>query len=416
MKNAAPLSHNRPILAALAGSILLASLGISIATVALPTLAQAFSASVEQVQWVMLAYLLAVTLAIVGAGRMGDLHGQRRVLLGGLVLFTLASAACTLAPDLGWLIAARAAQGLGAAVLMALPLSIAKGLVTKQRLGSAMGLLGSMSAIGTALGPSVGGVLIGALGWRWAFALLTILGLGLLALAWSALPLALPLARPGGSAARAPLALGLLRDRAVATPLATNLLVGAIMMSTLVVGPFFLAFGLGLDAAQTGLVMAAGPVTAALSGVPAGRITDRFGAPGSLRAGLALATAGLCGFALLPAVMGVPGYVLALMLVTPGFALFMAANNTGVMLDAPEAHKGMLSGLLGLSRNLGFMLGAALLPLLFAWLLGADGLAHSSRQAMDQAFAATFLAAAGLCLLALVLAMTRQGAPHCDRP
>lgn len=415
MKNATPLFHNRPVMAALAGAILLASLGISIATVALPTLARDFSASVEQVQWVMLAYLLAVTLAIVGAGRMGDLHGQRRVLLAGLGLFTLASAACALAPDLGWLIAGRAAQGLGAAVLMALPLSIAKGLVAKERLGNAMGLLGSMSAIGTALGPSVGGVLIGALGWRWAFALLTLLGLGLLALAWAALPIARPLAKPGGGAARAPLALGLLRDRGVATPLAMNLIVGAIMMSTLVVGPFFLAFGLGLDAAQTGLVMAAGPVAAALSGVPAGRITDRFGAPGSLRAGLALATAGLCAFALLPAVMGVAGYVLALMLVTPGFALFMAANNTGVMMAAPEAHKGMLSGLLGLSRNLGLMLGAALLPLLFAWLLGAGGLSHSSRQAMDQAFATTFLAAAGLCLLTLLLAWTRPGARR-DQP
>ncbi len=115
MKNATPLPHNRLVLATLASAILLASLGISIATVALPTLARAFSASVAQVQWVMLAYLLAVTLAIVSAGRMGDLHGHRRVLLAGIVLFTLASAAAALAPGLGWLIAARAAQGLGAA-------------------------------------------------------------------------------------------------------------------------------------------------------------------------------------------------------------------------------------------------------------------------------------------------------------
>lgn len=406
MKNATPLPHNRLVLATLASAILLASLGISIATVALPTLARAFSASVAQVQWVMLAYLLAVTLAIVSAGRMGDLHGHRRVLLAGIVLFTLASAAAALAPGLGWLIAARAAQGLGAATLMALPLSLAKGLIAKDRMGAAMGLLGTMSAIGTALGPSVGGLLIGALGWRSAFALLTMLGAGLLLLALKALAGTKDRAR----ATRAPLALGLLRDRAVATPLAMNLLVGAVMMATLVVGPFFLAFGLGLTEAQTGLVMATGPVAAALSGVPAGRITDRIGAQASLRAGLALAAAGLCGFALLPAAIGVPGYMLALVLVTPGFQLFMAGNNTAVMRAAPEAHKGLLSGLLGLSRNLGFMLGASLLPLLFAALLGADGLAHSSRQAMEQAFATTFLATAGLCLLSLLLALRRQAA------
>lgn len=411
MKNAVPLPHNRRVLATLASAILLASLGISIATVALPTLARAFGAGVAQVQWVMLAYLLAVTLAIVLAGRMGDLHGHRRMLAAGIALFTLASAAAALAPGLGWLIAARAAQGLGAATLMALPLSLAKDLVAKERMGAAMGLLGTMSAIGTALGPSVGGLLIGALGWRSAFALLTVLGAGLLMLALKALPAAKDSAR----ATRAPLALGLLHDRAVATPLAMNLLVGAVMMSTLVVGPFFLAFGLGLSEAHTGLVMATGPVAAALSGLPAGRLTDRFGAQASLRAGLALAAAGLCGFALLPAIIGVPGYMLALVLVTPGFQLFMAGNNTAVMRAAPEAHKGLLSGLLGLSRNLGFMLGASLLPLLFAALLGADGLVHSSRQAMDQAFATTFLASAGLCLLSLLLAL-RGNAAHHTRP
>lgn len=398
-------------MATLAGAILLASLGISIATVALPTLARAFSASVAQVQWVMLAYLLAVTLAIVSAGRMGDLHGHRRVLVAGIVLFTLASAAAALAPGLGWLIAARAAQGLGAATLMALPLSLAKDLVAQERMGAAMGLLGTMSAIGTALGPSVGGLLIGSLGWRAAFALLGVLGAGLLLLALTALAGT----KDRASAMRAPLAFGLLRDRAVAMPLAMNLLVGAVMMATLVVGPFFLAFGLGLTEAQTGLVMATGPVAAALSGVPAGRITDRIGAQASLRAGLALAAAGLCGFALLPAAIGVPGYMLALVLVTPGFQLFMAGNNTAVMRAAPEAHKGLLSGLLGLSRNLGFMLGASLLPLLFAALLGAAGLDHSSRQAMGQAFATTFLATAGLCLLSLILALRVQAAQRTRR-
>ncbi|MEG1769659.1 MAG: MFS transporter, partial [Comamonas sp.] len=205
MNNAVSLPHNRLVLTALAGSILLASLGISIATVALPTLARAFSATVEQVQGVMLAYLLAVTATIVPAGRLGDLHGHRRVLVAGTALFTLASAAAALAPGLGWLIAARVAQGLGAAVLMSLPMSLAKDLVAKDRMGAAMGLLGTMSAVGTALGPSVGGLLIGSFDWRAAFALLTVLGAGLLALAWAALPAA----KANAAAARAPLALGL---------------------------------------------------------------------------------------------------------------------------------------------------------------------------------------------------------------
>ena len=450
---------NKLVLAALAGSILLASLGISIATVALPPLARAFSADVQQVQWVVLAYLLAVTAVIVLVGRMGDLYGNRRVLVAGLVLFTFASAACALAPSLGWLITFRIGQGLGAAILMSLPMSMARGLVVKERLGTAMGVLATMSAIGTAMGPSVGGVLIGALGWRSAFTLLTLCGASLLTLVLGAIPKAKPanaasnrmdwagslwltimlicfaLSATGSRAGMAippwlllalaavallafvrielsashPLVpVALLRERAVATSLAMNLLVGAVMMSTLVVGPFFLSFGLGMSEAETGMVMAVGPIAAALSGIPAGRVTDRFGTRRTLLGGLLLATTGLCCFAVLPPLINVPGYVMALVLITPGFQLFLTANNTAVMVDASNEHRGLLSGLLGLSRNLGFMTGASVLPLVFASLLGSHGLIGNSTQAIGKAFSITFLLAAGLCVLAIALALLEK--------
>lgn len=452
---ASPAGH-RFVLAALAGAILLASLGISIATVALPTLARTFAADVQQVQWVVLAYLLAVTVAIVSAGRLGDLYGHRRVLVAGLVLFTLASAACAGSPSLGWLIASRLAQGLGGAILMSLPLSIAKGRVAKARTGAVMGLLGTMSALGTAMGPSLGGMLMGALGWRAAFASLTVCGAGVLILVLKAIPpaetrgtatggvdwagsfwlstvlLCVSLAATGSrvgidiplwlllTVACVALAafvrtervvnhplvpVVLLREQALATSLTLNLVVGAIMMATLVVGPFFLSFGLGLSEAETGLVMAVGPIAAALSGVPAGRATDRFGAERTLLAGLALAAVGLGGFAVLPGLVHVAGYILALVLITPGFQLFLAANNTAAMLGATEAHRGLVSGLLGLSRNLGFMTGASLMPLLFVSLLGEQGITGNSTQAIGHAFSITFLLAAGMCALALPLAL-----------
>ena len=109
-------------IASLALSMLLASLGISIANVALPTLAQAFTASFQEVQWVVIAYLLAVTIMIVSVGRLGDIMGHRRVLLAGIALFTLASLLCGIASTPWLLIAARVMQGLGAAILMALTL------------------------------------------------------------------------------------------------------------------------------------------------------------------------------------------------------------------------------------------------------------------------------------------------------
>ena len=156
-------------LASLSLSILLSSLGTSIANVALPTLAQAFNATFQQVQWIVLAYLLAITTLIVSVGRLGDITGRRRLLLAGIFLFTVASVLYGVAPTLWLLIAARAAQGLGAAIMMALTMAFVGETVPKAKTGSVMGLLGTMSAIGTALGPSLGGVLIAGLSWRAIF-------------------------------------------------------------------------------------------------------------------------------------------------------------------------------------------------------------------------------------------------------
>jgi MFS family permease len=148
-----------PRLAALSLAMLLPSLGTSIANVALPTLAMSFDATMAEVQWVVISYLLAVTSLIVGVGRLGDIIGRSRLLLMGIGLFAAASLACAVAPSLWVLISARAVQGLGAAVMMALTIAMVGDLVPRDQTGSAMGLLGTVSAVGTALGPSLGGVL-----------------------------------------------------------------------------------------------------------------------------------------------------------------------------------------------------------------------------------------------------------------
>ena len=163
---AGPSPNARWAVASLSFSILLASMGISIANVGLPTLAHAFGATFPAVQWVVIAYLLAITTLMVSVGRLGDLMGRKRLLLMGIWLFTVASAACGMSPWLGMLIAARAVQGLGAAVMMALTMAFVAQAVPKAKTGSAMGMLATMSAIGTALGPSLGRVLIAAVGWQ----------------------------------------------------------------------------------------------------------------------------------------------------------------------------------------------------------------------------------------------------------
>jgi MFS family permease len=400
-------------LASLSSAMLLASLGTSIVNVGLPSLAQAFSASFEQVQWVVIAYLLAITTLIVSVGRLGDLVGRRRLLLSGIALFTLASALCGLVPNLGLLIAARALQGLGAAVMMALTLAFVGETVAKDKTGGAMGLLGSMSAVGTAMGPALGGVLIGGFGWRWIFFISVPLGL----LTWLLAQRYLPEDRQGQTGradfdSLGTLLLALLRESRLSGSLAMSLLVTTVMMTTLLVGPFYLAQTLRLTAVEIGLVLSVGPLVAALAGVPAGRLVDRYGTPGMTLAGV-LGMALGCGLmSLLPETFGIGGYIAPMVVITLGYALFQTANNTAVMRDVKPDQRGVVSGLLNLSRNLGLVTGASAMGAVFALASKAVDIGTAQPQAIASGLRTTFLVALGLIVVACLIAWRRQADPR----
>jgi EmrB/QacA subfamily drug resistance transporter len=452
-----PLSV-RWALAGLSLSMLLSSLGTSIANVALPTLAQAFTASFQEVQWIVLAYLLAITTLIVAVGRLGDIIDRRRLLLGGILLFTLASLLCGVAPALWLLIAARAAQGVGAAVMMTLAMAFAGEMVPKAQTGRAMGLLGTMSAIGTALGPSLGGILIAGAGWRTIF--LVNLPLGFLAflLAYRTLPadrrgpktdragfdtmgtlllgsslaayalamtirgsfgalnLALLLAAVFGAGlflrtearAASPLIRLAMFDPALCASLAMSALVSTVMMATLVVGPFYLSGALGLDAALVGIVMSVGPLVAALTGVPAGRAADRFGAQRMTIVGHIGMAAGAFILSMMPATFGVCGYIAPIVVTTAGYALFQTANNTAVMTGIDPKQRGVISGLLNLSRNLGLITGASVMGAVFAFASATTDITTADPRAVATGMRTTFAVAALLIVVALAIAVASR--------
>jgi EmrB/QacA subfamily drug resistance transporter len=435
--------------------LLLASLGASIVNVGLPTLAAEFSASFQEVQWILLAYLLAITTLIVSVGRLGDLTGRRRLLLAGLFLFTLASFLCAVAPTLRLLVAARAMQGLAAAVMMVLTMAVIGESVPKGKIGRAMGLLGAASAVGTALGPSVGGVLIAWLGWRAIFfinvpaGLLTLLlvrhylpaderrtdatrtrfdaaGTLLLALTLAAYALAMTLGRGHfgtlniallaaaalGAAlfvvsqarASSPLIrLAMFRDPALRASLATNLLVSTVIMTTQVVGPFYLSRGLGLQTALVGVVISVGPIVAALAGVPAGRIVDRLGTQRMTLIALTGLALGATVLSMIPTTFGVCGYIACLAVMTAGYALFQAANNTAVMADVRPEQRGVISGMLNLSRNLGLITGASVMGAVFALASTTTGITEAPAEAVATGMRITFAVAAVLMLAALAI-------------
>lgn len=434
-------------LASLSLSMLMPSLDTSIANAGLPTLATAFTASFQAVQWIVLAYLLAITTLIVGVGRFGDIIGRRRLLLAGIFLFTVASVLCGVAPTLWVLIAARAAQGLGAAVMMALTLASVSETVPKEKTGSTMGLLGTMSAIGTTLGPSLGGLLIAGLGWRSIFLVNVPLGALNLLLAHRYLPvdrdkpqaerarfdhagtlvLALTLAayalamtigrgsfgalnaalllaatfgvvlfvRAEAKAASPLIRLTMFRDPALRASLAMSTLVSTVMMSTLVVGPFYLSRALGLEAALVGLVLSVGPLVAALTGVPAGGMVDRFGARRMTVAGLIGIAAGCFVLSLVPATFGIAGYVSPIVCITASYALFQAANNTAIMTDLRADQRGVVSGMLSLSRNLGLITGASVMGAIFALASATTNISLARPDAIGAGMRITFAVAMG---------------------
>jgi MFS family permease len=320
-----------------------------------------------------------------------------------------------------------------------------------------MGLLGTMSAIGTALGPSLGGFLLSGFGWRSIFlvnlplGLLTLflahhylpvdirglkadrsgfdnLGTLLLALTLSAYALAVTIGRGSFGSLNTALLLAaglggglfVLAEKRVAAPLirlamfrnpvlsaslAMSTLVATVVTTTLVVGPFYLSLALGLNSAMTGLVLSAGPLVAALTGVPAGRMADRFGAQRLSFVGLIGMAVGSFSLAMLPTTLGIPGYIVPIIVITGGYGLFQTANNTAVMIEIQPDQRGVISGILNLSRNLGRITGASAMGAVFVFASATTEIITASPEAIATGMRTTFAVAAVLIIVALAIAV-----------
>ncbi|WP_145555518.1 MFS transporter [Yersinia canariae] len=448
----------RKILLCLSLPMLLSSLATSIANVGLPTLTRTFDASFQDAQWVILAYLLAITTSAISIGRMGDIIDKRQLLKVGITLFTVASLGCAFAPSIGVLITARILQGLGAAAMMTLTLALVGETVGQEKTGRAMGMLGTVSAIGTALGPSLGGMLIAGFGWPAMFFInipFGLLALFLISRYLPASPTQLPHSHSGfdpigmillgltlalytlsmtlghgtfsahnwillGAAAlggglfiwaekraKSPLIQApLLQHPVLRAGLIISALVTTIMMSTLIVGPFYLSRALGLRTEWVGLAMSAGPIMAALSGVPAGYWVDKLGARIMVTGGLGGITVGTLLLAIIPANFGVLGYIVPVCVMTIGYAIFQAANNTQMIKSVSADRRGAVSGMLNLSRNLGLITGASVMGAVFVFASATEDIQLASAINITQGMQFTYGVAALLAVIGLGISAT----------
>ncbi|MGD0748465.1 MAG: DHA2 family efflux MFS transporter permease subunit [Acidimicrobiales bacterium] len=432
-------------------------LDASIVTVALPTLQHTFDASVGAVTWVGLSYLLVLVATVTAVGRFADMWGRKLLYVYGFVLFTLASVLCGLAPGLAALCGFRALQAVGAAMLQANSLAIIVLVMPARSLGKAIGLQGAAQALGLALGPSVGGLLLAAGGWRLIFfvnvpfglfgAVAAILlvprsqnlmarvrfdwaGLGIFFPAVVALLCAISFgAEVGWSSAaivglfvvaavlgglfvaherrdRDPMMnLGLFRNARFSTGIASGLGSYLVMFGVLLLVPFYLERAQGLGTARSGLELMAMPLAFGLVAPFAGRLADRLGARPLTVTGMAVVAVSL-------AVLGASRpptawFLVLLAAVGVGMGLFTSPNNASIMGAAPEQEAGMASGVLNMTRGIGTALGLAVTGTIF---VGAGGDAGRAGGAAHAFTVTAYVLAAVAAAAGVVSALRSNGA------
>ncbi|QUH05976.1 MFS transporter [Saccharopolyspora erythraea] len=422
--------------------------------VALPALQREFGASATRLQWTITAYLLALAVLMVAAGRLADRFGRRRMLLAGLAVFGLASAACAAAPSLGFLIGARFVQGVGGAVMQPLALAATSRTVGAEHRGWAVGLLSTGGTTLLTAGPLISGALLEVASWRWLFLVnlpvvvfafhqgrrwlvasrepdpqpVEVGSLVLLMTGMAGVVVGLTEIADWGFAAAGPVAAGLLllwllvrhelrsphpllpvalmaRNRALLASLVALFAIQFAVLGNAVYLVLFLQHGLGESAFTAGLVLALAGVFTPLLSLTTGQLTDRRGPWKLVVGGLVLATAGLCWVGMLAPRAGllvlVPG-LLAFSLSRP--AVFTPAS-TGAFTTTPAERRGLASGLVTEARQLGGLLGVSACGAVLTAVQGTDltapaRLANGFEAAMLLASAVT--AAAALAVTAVL--------------
>ena len=400
------------VTAAVGIGIFMATLDSSIVNISLPTISEGFGIGIAVAQWVSLAYLITVAALLLPAGRLADLVGRSRTYLAGMVLFTLSSLVCGMAPSAGALIAARALQALGSALIMATGMALLTDAWPPAKRGQAMGIGGITVSVGLMTGPPLGGLISGELGWRWIFYVnlpVGVIGVLLAALALRGLTetrgklksfdipgalllggfmVALCLGLTFGPTrgwretqtiallAVAPflLATFLLRQATTAQPMLSLAIfrnrtfssaAGAALISftgqfpVFLLLPFYLQGVLGYSEKATGLTIFVVPLTTALLAFPAGKLSDRVGSRWPTVA--AMAIRGSCyGLMLLfGSQMASWQILLPLFLLAFGNAAFGPANNSALMGSVPAEHRGVAASIASAMRSLGMVIGAA---------------------------------------------------------
>ncbi len=423
-----PRAARQRAMATLSIAMFLAVLDAVIANIALPSIASELAVTPAQSVWVMNAYQLAMTVALLPLSSLGDIRGYRRVYLIGLGVFTVASLACGLAGSLPMLVAARAIQGLGAAGITSVNMALVRHIYPRAQLGRGMGIMGLVVATAAVTGPSIAAAILAVAPWQYLFLLnvplgalafglavravpatpgaghrfdrasaaLNAIGLGLMFVGtdglvqsdgrfWSIAALAGGIAVFTGFVRRqlaleAPmLPLDLLRLPMFAMAVLTSVCAYICQTMAFLALPFYFQYAGGQSPIETGLLMTPWPVALMVVAPISGRLADRYPAGLLCGVGLAILAGGMLLLNGLAADAQLTTAILPMLICGIGFGLFQTPNNRAFMASAPPARSGACAGMMTTSRLTGQTIGGLIVAMVFALAgVGRNGTAHGT--------------------------------------
>ncbi|WP_426512485.1 MFS transporter [Dactylosporangium sp. McL0621] len=413
------------------GAVMVA-LDALVVAAALSTIRRDLGASIEQLEWTVNAYSLSFAMLMVTAAVAGDRWGRRRTYAAGLALFCVASAACALAPSMPALIAARAVQGAGAAVVMPLAMSLLGVAFPPERRGWAIGIFSGLTGLAVLGGPVLGGVVTEGLAWQWIFWInvpvgavaiplvyrmipesrgvvrrldpggLVLVTLAVLALVWGVVRG--PAAGWGGPEVLGALAAGVLllaafaawerrapqpmvptaffRVRSFTAGNAAGLLLTAALYGAVFFNAQYMQNVLGSGPARAGLQLLPWTATLFLVAPLAGRLVDRLGERPLAVTGLALQAAGMLWIAAVGGAASYPELIAPFVLAGCGVSMAMPATQSASIGALPREAVGIASGIYSMMRQLGGVAGVAVLSAVFTASGGYDAFAPAYGRAM----------------------------------
>lgn len=438
----------------------MSTLDSSIVNVALPTLSIEFYANLSRLQWVVTAYLLTISSLLPVFGRAADLFGRKRVYTLGFLVFTIGSTLCGLSSTLWFLVASRVLQAVGASMIMSNSFALIALMFPPSERGKALGLLGTVVAMGSLTGPALGGILIGLFGWRSIFYVNIPIGIigymaaflilpadkprvegerfdfkgavlfstGMISLllginngaewGWSSMPILLSIGAGtvllvtfyvNEKTVRHPMIdLSLFKNRPFLIGNLTGWLSFVTMFSNNILLPFYLQQVLHYKPAQVGLTMMAFPLVMAFAAPISGHLSDQFGPVKLTSSGLAIMAMGLFYCSTLSATAHFFQVIPGPMLIGLGSGLFQAPNNSSVMSSVEPQKLGIAGSINSLVRNVGMVTGIAFSVTLFEALGGISKPEPNQIQGFMTAYHGVLYAATGIAIIGMVLSMNRK--------